>query len=56
MHKASYYIYTIVIRGLAEVCILQNAIKIKLQGGILMVIIHSKFCINKFLTFQGTSS
>ena len=43
--------HTILIRALAEVCALHNALKIKLEGDILMVIIHSKFYRRPFRTF-----
>ena len=39
------------IMALVEECALQNAIKIELEGDILMVIIHSQFCKNLLMMY-----
>ena len=51
MHKASKYRDLIPIRTLVELCAtVQSALKIKLEGDILMVIIQSKFHKYPFMT------
>ena len=52
MHKTSWYVYTI-LTGVMMGYALYSSIKIKLEGDILVVIVHSKFHKNLFITFRA---